>query len=188
MPEYLEAMYKLCMNMDKAHGLDLASSSSSHVEVDLASTWVDQYNKPCVVPSKLLQAVLQKVDRIVFSTGNLKQTCIQGQREPPKEVLSHVIEYVADILAKPLKALRNLDKFTELVQSKVRKERLQDLLLAPEKDMSNLTSDYGIYIVKDVRDAGKGITVALRFKQSMCQTVPKEMEGPLELDENYSQL
>eukprot|EP00971_Amphidinium_carterae_P332826 6467184-Amphidinium_carterae.1 len=190
LPEYLEAMYKLCINMDKAHGFDIAASSSSHVEVDLASTWVDQYNKPCVVPSKLLQAVLQKVDRIVFSAGNLKQTCIQGQREPPKEVLSHVIEYVADIPSSSLlaKPLRNLDTFTELVKSKVKKERLQDLLLAPEKDMFNLTSDYGIYIIKDERSTGKGIQVALRFKQAMWQTVQKDMEGPLELDENYSQV
>ena len=73
-------------------GLQIAQPKKS-----VSTEWREQYTKMESTPAKLLKLVLQSVDKVTFSDGNIRSICRPGQREPSSLDLSCHLEYVTGI-------------------------------------------------------------------------------------------
>ena len=154
-----------------------------------ALSWAEQYNRPEITPCKFMKPVLQSLDKVVFSNGNLRALCKKGAREPAKEDLANLfLEYATDIPASGIipRHLRDLNEFTKHALSVCKPERLVGILLPVTFD---LQSEHGIYAVHDQRKSEsckQGIYVSLRHKKHEPVALSKELKGPLAIDYNWS--
>ena len=82
--------------------------------------WNDKYTKIAVLPGRLLKQILQRLNRVSFSAGNLRQKWRDGPviREPPAEELHHILEWLTDwpegVIIPP--SIRSVKKFTDFQQ------------------------------------------------------------------------
>eukprot|EP00971_Amphidinium_carterae_P189265 3756966-Amphidinium_carterae.2 len=148
--------------------------------------WHEHHTKLELVPSNVCRAILNRLNPSVFTDANIRSLCTRKtQREPPKEVLASIIEYLTDISRKVTipKHMRNED-FLKTVLEHNKPERSAGLVL----DCMDwgLEGNVGIYVVEDLRDKDDGIWVKRRWGQDNAKQVPYKLTGPIILDHNYS--
>ena len=184
-PFFLEPIYALVESLVTEKEKSSPAAPTASAKVDMKE-WCEQYNKPKVVPAKLLRLVLGDIDKVTFSAGNVKALCSKGQREPYKEELAKYLEYATDIPLDKIipKHLRNLEKFMEYAHGRVVRERLQGLLLPAD---FSLRGDHGVYIIEDKRSSSGGIQVGMRHDPDHVRVmVEEDLKGDLELEDNFS--
>ena len=92
----LDACYDVCQTIQSEAKKVEKVKEEGELPKD-SSVWAEQYNRPEVTPCKLLKTILQVIDKITFSDGNIKSLCKRGARDTPKEELAKLLEYVCVI-------------------------------------------------------------------------------------------
>ena len=180
-PEHMNAV------LDFLHTLTLqgpALQSPKKAKGPDRASWLDQYTKLENTPSQLLVPLLQAINPIVFSDGNLRTLCAKSQRLPGREILATYIEFATDISKDKMipKQNRDLDVQLDAAKAACKPERVQALLLPADFDNRD-----GIYMIHDNREHGGGVLVSRRYHQGDCPVrVPKEFVGPVHLENNFS--
>ena len=188
-PEQLDVLFDKVLGFKrKAEEGEEAAPAAKRARVDDLE-WNAQYGKPKDTPTKLLKPVLQAMNDVVFSDGNLHAGYWKpGMKDVPKETCSELLEYAADI-PKGLNIApeeRNLEFMTKRALRDQVPERFGRLLLPAD---FTLGGPHGIYTVFDNRDQGKGISAAFKHgKNTEPRRVTMLLEGELELDANYSKV
>ena len=183
-PTVLEAVYDMVVSMEGRAAAPSIEGPKATKQMEMV--WMDQYNRVEITPAKFLRVVLQKLDKVCFSDGNLKSLMKKGAREVDKRVLAMYIEYTTDIPAGWTlpRSLRDLDAFVTYAQKNFKKNRIEGLLLPAEWD--DIQSPYGIYGIDDLREIGEGVIVFLKEKPESRVHMKKTFTGALALANNYS--
>lgn len=179
---YRDALYDHFQLLKRQRTGDLKDAMPKKKTVTMSDEWLEQYTRPCNTPSRLLKRVLQAVDRVCFSEGNLSLIMGHGKREPTPLVLSQFLEYATDIRHDEIipKCLRSIQCMMDRAKNQVQAKRLLNLLVSEVN--FGINGSHGIYMIKDVR-ASKGlVAVALRFANPwVWKKVPKTFTGDIEL-------
>ena len=95
-------------------------AEKKHVVKEDPNAWNGKYTKLNVTPVKILKRVLQLLNRVSFSDGNLRQRWCGSNsiREPPAEELRFIVEYLTDWPDGVIipSAIREIAKFANHVQ------------------------------------------------------------------------
>lgn len=136
-------------------------------------------------PSQLFVRCITRVNKVVFSEGNIKATMRPGQREPDRIYLAEWFEYSTD---RPCNQRiptgeRNLDFQMQACEAAAVQERLCNVLIT----QVDIQDKDGIYEYIDLRSSREcSILIKRRHKQEKGRRCPITLTGEMDFVSNYS--
>lgn len=166
----------------KEHGMPQAPEAKKQPE---SEAWLPQYTKLEVTPTRLLRQILQAMNPIVFSNGNLRSFCAKHQREPPKIPLAECVEFGCGMSMVAIIPPEHRD--IVVMKQIARTDYIANGSLAERLQLPPDWSRDGYYIYDDRREAGAGVWVQRQLgAHTDWRRVPRTMTGPIHIADNFS--